>query len=291
MTVPSPAPAPDADRDTPEVALRHVRRPVPHDSAERHVQGAAPYIDDLPEPAGTLHLAVGMSPAARGRIRSMDLAAVRAAPGVVMVLTAEDVPGRNDISPALGDDPLFASGRVAFHGQALFAVVAATRDAARRAARLARIVVDEEPPSVTVEDALSCDETVLPDYAIGRGDAGAEIAAAPLVLEGRFRIGGQEHFYLEGQVALAVPGEGGQMLVHASTQHPTEVQHVVGRVLGLPDAFVTCEVRRMGGGFGGKESRGDAMGGDGRSRRAQNRPALQAAPRSRRRFRADRQAP
>jgi xanthine dehydrogenase large subunit len=234
--------------------LRHVRKALPHDSAPRHVQGAAPYIDDLREPEGTLHLAIGLSPAARGVIRTLDLSAVIAAPGVVRVLTAADIPGRNDVSPAMGDDPLFAQNEVAFHGQALFAVAATTRDAARRAPRLARIEIDEEAPSVTVEDAENRQERVLPDYAFGRGEVEAALAAAPHRLQGALRIGGQEHFYLEGQAALAIPGEAGEIHVHSSTQHPTEVQHVVARVLGLPDAFVTCEVRRMGGGFGGKES-------------------------------------
>ncbi len=234
--------------------LRYVHRPLPHDSGVRHVSGTALYIDDIREPEGTLHVALGLSPVARGRLKGLDLAAVRAAPGVVAVLTAADVPGRNDISPANGDEPVFAEQEVLFHGQPVFAVVATTRDAARRAARLATFDIEEEPPSITVEDALARGETVLPDYTFGRGDVEAALSAAPHRLEGVLRIGGQEHFYLEGQAALAVPGEEGDILVHSSTQHPSEVQHIVARVLGIPDAFVTCEVRRMGGGFGGKET-------------------------------------
>jgi len=233
---------------------RYVHRPLPHDSGVRHVSGTALYIDDIREPEGTLHVALGLSPVARGRLKGLDLAAVRAAPGVVAVLTAADVPGRNDISPANGDEPVFAEQEVLFHGQPVFAVVATTRDAARRAARLATFDIEEEPPSITVEDALARGETVLPDYTFGRGDVEAALSAAPHRLEGVLRIGGQEHFYLEGQAALAVPGEEGDILVHSSTQHPSEVQHIVARVLGIPDAFVTCEVRRMGGGFGGKET-------------------------------------
>jgi xanthine dehydrogenase large subunit len=243
---------PSAAADEP--VLRHVAKPVPHDSALKHVQGTAQYIDDVREPEGTLHVGVGGSPVARGRIVAIDLAAVRAHPGVVRVLTAADIPGKNDVSPAFGDDPLFAEGEVSFHGQALFAVVATTRDAARRAARLARIEIAAEEPSVSVADALARGETVLPDYSFGRGDADAAIAGAPLRLDGALEIGGQEHFYLEGQVALALPGEDGEVHVLTSTQHPTEVQHVVARVLDIPDAYVTAEVRRMGGGFGGKES-------------------------------------
>jgi xanthine dehydrogenase large subunit len=241
-------------RDDVVKPLRHVHRPLPHDSASKHVQGAAVYIDDVREPDGTLHVAVGQAPRARGRLVALDLDAVRSAPRVVAVLTAADVPGINDVSPAFGDDPLFAADAIGFHGQALFAVVAQTRDAARRAVKLATMEIAHEPPSVAVEDALERDETVLPDYAFGRGDADAAIANSPHRLEGSLRIGGQEHFYLEGQVALATPDEDGAMHVLSSTQHPMEVQHVVARVLGLPDAYVTCEVRRMGGGFGGKES-------------------------------------
>ncbi len=136
----------------------------------------------------------------------------------------------------------------------MFAVVATTREIARRAARLGEVVVEAETPSVTVEDALARNETVLPDYSFVRGDSAAAIGAAPHSLGGSFRIGGQEHFYLEGQVALAIPGEDGSIHVHSSTQHPSEVQHICARVLALPDALVTCEIRRMGGGFGGKES-------------------------------------
>ena len=234
--------------------VRSVGKALPHDSARRHVQGSALYIDDMPEPEGTLHVALGGSPIARGVVTGLDLDAVRAAPGVVVVISARDIPGKNDVSPAMGDDPMFADGAVSFMGQALFAVIAGTRDAARRAARLAVISFEEERPSVTIEDALERGETVLPDYAFGRGEPPAAIARAPVQLSGTFQIGGQEHFYLEGQVAFAIPGEDGEMLVHASTQHPSEVQHVVARVLAVPDALVICEVRRMGGGFGGKES-------------------------------------
>ena len=225
-----------------------------HDSAARHVQGSAAYVDDLPEPAGTLHVAPGSAGVARGAIRSVDLDPVRAAPGVVAVLTAADIPGVNDCSPAFGDDPILAAGEVLFHGQVVFAVVAATRDAARRAARRARIEVEARPPRVTVDDGLAAGAEVLPPYEFRRGEPGAAIAAAAHRLTGSVRIGGQEHFYLEGQAALAVPGEDDEMQVWSSTQHPSEVQHLVARMLGAPDAAVVCECRRMGGAFGGKES-------------------------------------
>ncbi len=231
-----------------------VGRALAHDSAERHVRGTAAYIDDLPEPAGTVHVAPGGAPVARGAIRSVDLDLVRAAPGVVAVLTATDIPGANDCSPAFGGDPILAAGEILFHGQVVFAVVAETRDAARRAARLARIDVEPLVPRVTVDDGLAAGAEVLAPYEFRRGEPAPAIAAAPRRLEGVVRIGGQEHFYLEGQAALAVPGEADEMRVFSSTQHPSEVQNLVAHMLGAPGAAVVCECRRMGGAFGGKES-------------------------------------
>ncbi len=241
-------------------ALQVAGRAAPHESAQLHVCGAAPYIDDIAEPKGTLHLAPGLSSETCGRIVSLDLDPVRRAPGVVAVLTAADIPGKNDIAPVFGDDFLFAEQRVDFHGQVLFAVVAETREQARRAARLAQVVIEAEAPLLTIEDALAADAKVLPDYEYGTGDAGSAIANAPYRLEGQLRIGGQEHFYLEGQAALAIPGEAGGMFVHSSTQDPTELQHIVARVLGAPDALVTVETRRMGGAFGGKETQAAQTG-------------------------------
>jgi xanthine dehydrogenase large subunit len=235
--------------------LRSVRLPIPHDSAAKHVSGAALYVDDVPEPAGLLHVAVGLAPVARGRITGVELAAVRAYPGVVAVLTAADIPGINDISPVPADsEPLLGHDRILFHNQPIYAVAATTRDAARRAARLGVISVEPEPPLVTAEQALATDSRLMPDYAFRRGDVQAEITRSPHRLAGTLRIGGQEHFYLEGQVALAVPGESGEMHILSSTQHPTEIQHLAARMLDVPDALVTVECRRMGGGFGGKES-------------------------------------
>ncbi len=231
-----------------------VHKPLPHDSAVLHVQGAANYVDDIGEPAGTLHIAIGMADKACGRLKALGLDSVRTAPGVVAVLTATDIPGKNDIAPVFADEPLFVDQELMFHGQALFAVVARTRDEARRAARLARIDIEAKAPAVTIADALLAGARVQDDYAFGRGDAGAAIGKSAHRLEGELAIGGQEHFYLEGQASFAFPGEGDEMMVHASTQDPTEVQHIVARVLGIPDAFVTVETRRMGGGFGGKES-------------------------------------
>lgn len=228
---------------------------TPHESAERHVTGRADYTDDLVLPQGTLHAYLGLSTVAHGRIRSMDLDAVRAAPGVIDVLTAEDIPGRNDVSPiSAGDDPILARGEVRFHGQPVFAVIAETREQARRAATLARIDYEPLPHALDPLAALaSGGELVVPGMTLRRGDAAAGLAAAPRRLDGRFAIGGQDHFYLEGQVALAIPGED-EMTVFTSTQHPTEVQHMVAHALDVPANAVVVNVRRMGGGFGGKET-------------------------------------
>jgi len=243
------------DPRTTAPAPAHVRKPLPHDSADKHVTGAAVYADDAIEPAGMLHVAPGWAKKAiRGKILSVNLDKVREAPGVVAVLTASDVPGTNDCSPSLGDDPVFADGEVQFYGQVVFAVVARTRDAARRAAQLADIEIEPITPIITAEDAVAADITVLPDYQFRRGSPETGMTAADQTLSGVMHIGGQEHFYLEGQAAFAIPEEDGAMFVHSSTQHPTEVQHTVAKVLGLPEALVTTEVRRMGGGFGGKES-------------------------------------
>jgi xanthine dehydrogenase large subunit len=244
-------PAPAVSAPIPRAS---VGQPYAHDSARKHVQGAAQYIDDLPEPAGTLHIALGLSPVASGVIRRLDLSAVQAAPGVVATITAADVPGKNDISPSAGDEPAFAQERVLYHQQPLFAVAATSRQAARLAARLAVIEIDAEPPVVSAKDALAAGRRVQPDYAFTRGDPASALARSAERLSGTFEIGGQEHFYLEGQIAMAVPREDGDMHVLSSTQHPTEVQHVTARVLGVPDHSVVAEVRRMGGGFGGKES-------------------------------------
>jgi xanthine dehydrogenase large subunit len=231
-----------------------VGKSVPHDSAAKHVSGSALYIDDLPEPPGLLHAAIGLSPHAHARIVSMDLSAVAASPGVAAVITAKDVPGVNDVGPAFLGDPIFAEGLVEYHGQSVFAVAATSMALARAAAAKAVIEYEVLKPILTIDEALAAQAFVLPTQVMQRGDADAALAAAPLRLSGRVDVGGQEHFYLEGQVAMTIPGEDGDLLVYSSTQHPTEVQHLVARALKLSDHSVTCETRRMGGGFGGKES-------------------------------------
>jgi xanthine dehydrogenase large subunit len=234
-----------------------VATPRRHDSGHKHVTGAAIYTDDIPEPPGTLHIVIAMSERAHAAITRLDVSAVRAAPGVVAVLTARDVPGINDVSPFAGDDPMFADGLVEYYGQSLFAVAAETMAQARAAARLAVVEYEDRPAILTIDTAMDAQSFIEPPYTMARGDAAAAIEAAPHTIEGRIVIGGQEHFYLEGQVALASPGEDEDVTVHSSTQHPSEIQHKVAHVLGVANHAVTVEVRRMGGGFGGKESQGN----------------------------------
>lgn len=233
---------------------KFVHQSTRHDSGPKHVTGEAVYTDDIAEPRNLLHVQVGMSAHAHARIVGMDLTAVRTAPGVIAVLTAADIPGVNDVSPIASDDPVFAEGLVEYIGQAIFAVAAETREAAIAARSLAVIEYEPLAAVITVEQALAADMKIAPSLAFSQGNTDSALVRAPNRLAGRFSIGGQDHFYLEGQIAMALPGEDGDMLVYSSTQHPTEVQHLIGKVLGRPDNAITVEVRRMGGGFGGKET-------------------------------------
>jgi xanthine dehydrogenase large subunit len=229
-------------------------RALPHDSALLHVTGAALYVDDVAEPADLLHLAFGQSSEAYARILAMDLSAVRAAEGVVALFTAADIPGANDVSPVAHDDRLLAEGEVIHVGQPIFLVAATSRIAARRAARLGRVDYEVLEPLITIEAAEAADSHIEPVQRMARGDAAKALAGAPHRLSGGFAMGGQDHFYLEGQVALATPEEQGRIYILSSTQHPSEVQHLAAGLLGLTHADVTVEVRRMGGAFGGKET-------------------------------------
>ncbi|MBE0548797.1 MAG: xanthine dehydrogenase molybdopterin binding subunit [Rubrivivax sp.] len=231
----------------------------PHESAHLHVAGSAPYTDDLPEMAGTLHAALGLSPLAHGVIDALDLEALRTMPGVVDVFSARDIPGRNDCGSLVHDDPILAGeagATLRYLGQPVFAVVATTRDAARRAASRAREVIraTARPPVLTPQQAHAAQQYVVPPMHLQRGDAAAAIAAAPQRMKRSFDVGGQEHFYLEGQISYALPQEDGGMKVLCSTQHPSEMQHLVAQALQRPAHAVQVECRRMGGGFGGKES-------------------------------------
>lgn len=227
---------------------------IAHESAVKHVTGEAIYVDDMPELAGTLHVAVGQSTEAHANIKSMDLSEVKAAEGVIDVVTLDDVPGLKDIGPVFAGDPLFADGKVEYIGQPLFAVAAETFEQAKRAAKLAKVEYDVLPAILEVKDALEEQFFVRPTHTHQKGDYRKAIDNAPNTLNGELYIKGQEHFYLEGQVSYVVPTEDQGMKVYTSSQHPTEVQKLVSEVLDLPINYVQVEVRRMGGGFGGKET-------------------------------------
>ncbi len=230
----------------------HVSRP--HESAHLHVSGRATYTDDIPVVAGTLHAALGLSQKAHARIVSMNLDKVRATPGVVAVLTAEDIPGVNDCGPIIHDDPVLAERVVQYVGQPMFIVVATSHETARLAARRAEVVYEELPPVLTAQQARAANQFVLPPMKLARGDASTRAARAAHRHEGEMLLGGQEQFYLEGQISYAVPKDDDGMHVWCSTQHPSEMQHLVAHVLGVHSHNVLVECRRMGGGFGGKES-------------------------------------
>ncbi|WP_405221566.1 xanthine dehydrogenase molybdopterin binding subunit [Lentisalinibacter sediminis] len=244
----------DGDGRTATGDLRTVGRAIPHDSGHLHVSGRALYTDDIPEPRDLLHVAVGMSARAHATVERLDLAAVAAAPGVAAVITAADIAGENNYGPVVADDPIFAEDVVQYVGQPLFAVAAATVDQARKAAALARVEYGDLEPILDPDTAVRSESFVLPSVRLERGDARSAIEGSAHRLSGRTAVGGQDHFYLEGQIAMALPREDGDLYVYSSTQHPGEIQHAVAHAVGLKAKDVVVECRRMGGGFGGKES-------------------------------------
>jgi xanthine dehydrogenase large subunit len=238
-----------------------VHAAVRHDSAVGHVTGAARYLDDVPNVPGRLEAALVLSPHAHARIRKIDFSRALAAPGVVVTIAAADIPGRNDIAPIRDNEPALAAEFVEYEGQPVAAIAAVTLDQARAAAKLVDIDYEPLPAVLTIEEAMARESYVSPPQSMGRGEVEPALNSAPHRLSGELHCGGQDHFYLEGQIALAVPGEAGEMAVWSSTQHPTEVQHAVAHLLGLPFNAVTVEVRRMGGAFGGKESQATIVAG------------------------------
>ncbi|MFT7400527.1 MAG: xanthine dehydrogenase large subunit [Hydrogenophaga sp.] len=236
---------------TPERAAGQSR---PHESARAQVAGAATYIDDIPELRGTLHAAPVCSHIAHGTLRGIDTAAALAIPGVRAVIDARHIPGDKTLAAFAHDEPVFATDTVQFVGQVVALVVADDVMTARRAARLVKLDIAPLGAVLSVHEAHAQESYVLPPVRVARGDAAAALQRAPHQIEGRFEVGGQEHFYLEGQIAYALPLEQNQWRIHTSTQHPGEVQHWVGHALGVASHAVTVECRRMGGGFGGKET-------------------------------------
>lgn len=229
-----------------------------HDSAASHVMGSATYVDDILKPQGTLHLAIGKSKHAHARIVSMDLAAVRASEGVVDVITFKELPAKTDIGPVFDGDPLMVDEITEYVGQTLFTVVATSHRAAKKATLKAVVEYEPLPAILSIEAALEQQQFVRPSHFMQRGDTKAALNRASTRIKGHIHMLGQEHFYLEGQVAYVIPCDDGGLEVHTSSQHPSEVQQLVAEVNDLPFHAVNTIVRRMGGGFGGKETQAAA---------------------------------
>lgn len=235
-----------------------IGKPLSHDSAVEHVTGRARYVDDLQQTSDQLHVAVGFAPLAFGDVSSIDLDKVRSATGVVDVIVAADLPAATDIGPVFPGDALLSSGPVEFYGQPLFAVAANSHREAVLAAALAQYTFSQNTPTLDIETALEANFQVRPSHSMSRGNSQSTLNGAQNRLSGSVRVGGQEHFYLEGQVARAIPEEHGGVSIVSSNQNPTEAQHIVAKVLGIPMHKVVLETRRMGGGFGGKETQANA---------------------------------
>lgn len=231
----------------------YVGKSITHESAHLHVSGKANYVDDIPEIEGTLYAGLGLAEIAHGKIINMDLSAVWQAEGVVSVLTGTELL-HNNCGPVVADEPIIATDMVSFFGQVIFVVVAKTYQQAQQASRLAKVTYEALEPILTIEQAIARQSWILPPVQITAGDANAKLAVAPYRLQGIAQVGGQEHFYLEGQICYAYPKEEDMLQVLCSTQHPTEMQLLISEAVGYGMHQVSVEVRRMGGGFGGKES-------------------------------------
>ena len=237
-----------------------VGRPLPHDSAHLHVSGRAAYTDDLPEPRDLLHIAVGMSSKAHAKIKSIDLTRVSSAPGVIATCVAADIRGKNNYGPLVADDPILTPDIVQYIGQPVFAVAAMSVDEARKAARLPIIEYDELEAILDPLTAVEQQSFVLPTETLTRGQPETALAKSPRRLQRRLSVGGQDQFYLESHIAMAIPQEDGGLLVYSSTQHPDEIQHVVAHATQRTAKDIVVICRRMGGAFGGKESQAALIG-------------------------------
>jgi len=226
----------------------------PHDSASKHVSGYADYTDDINEPNGTLHGAIGWSKKAHALIKKIDLSEVWRSEGVISVIGYKDIPGRNDVGPVFDGDPIFPPNKVEYYGQPLFAVAAISTELARKAVLKAKVIYKVLKPIVTIKEALKKKKFVLNGIKIQRGNPANAILKSKNQLKGNFTTGSQEHFYLEGQVAFTIPKEDNDLLVYSSTQHPSETQQIIAKMLNQKSNTITVLVRRIGGAFGGKET-------------------------------------
>ena len=227
---------------------------IPHDSADKHVTGLAQYTDDVSEPLNTLYGAIGWSKKAHAKIKKIDLKDVKESEGVISIVTYKDIPGRNDVGPVFDGDPIFPKTKIEYFGQPLFAVAAISTELARKAVLKAKVTYEELKPIVTIEDALKKNNFLFEPRIIKKGDPQNKIIKSKNKLKGKFNTGSQEHFYLEGQVCLVIPQEDNNLTVYSSTQHPSETQQIVAKMLKQKSNSITVLVRRIGGGFGGKET-------------------------------------
>ena len=226
----------------------------PHDSASKHVTGYALYTDDIKEPYGTLYGAIGWSKKAHAMIKKIDLSEVWKSEGVVSVVGQKDIKGRNDVGPVFDGDPIFPKKKVEYYGQPLFAVAAISNELARRAVLKAKISYQDLKPIVTIKESLNKKNFISKVRKIKKGDPSKKILKSKHNLKGSFTTGSQEHFYLEGQVAFVIPREDNDLLVYSSTQHPSETQQIIAKMLNQKSNTINVVVRRIGGGFGGKET-------------------------------------
>ncbi|GAC14728.1 xanthine dehydrogenase molybdopterin binding subunit [Aliiglaciecola lipolytica] len=227
---------------------------IKHESAKRHVTGQAVYVDDKDLPSNTLFAAIGVSTIANGKISSLDLSKVKSSPGVIDIITVEDVPGHTDIGPVFKGDPIMSSVDIAFHGQAIFAVLATSTRLARQAVTHAKLEFSSNKPVLTTDEAHQQQSFVRPLHRMHQETENNLQSQDLHQIESCLDVGGQEHLYLEGQVSVAIPQEEDRMLIYTSSQHPSEVQKLVAEVLDTSINKVTVDMRRMGGGFGGKET-------------------------------------
>ena len=225
-----------------------------HESASKHVSGKAKYIDDIPEPKNLLHTAIGYSQIAKGKIKSINLKDVIKSEGVIEVITYKDIPGINDVGPVFKGDPIFAKKNIEYFGQPIFSVAATTCELARKAVRKAKINYLKEKPILEIKEAIKKKSFVLKTKILQKGDVAKSIKDSKNMIDGELFSGGQDHFYLEGQIALTIPKEDNYYLIYSSTQHPSETQQIVAKVLKQKFNSINVRVRRIGGGFGGKET-------------------------------------
>ena len=227
---------------------------VVHDSGAKHVSGLAKYTDDISEPLNTLYGAIGWSKNAHAKIKKIDLNAVKNSEGVVSVVTHSDIPGRNDVGPVFDGDPIFPKDKVEYYGQPLFAVAATSMEFARKAVIKAKVFYQDLKPIVTIDEALKKNNLLFKPRIIKKGNPNQKIEKSQNKIKGNFTTGSQEHFYLEGQVAFVIPKEDDNYTVYSSTQHPSETQQIIAKMLNQKSNSIDVLVRRIGGGFGGKET-------------------------------------